>query len=506
MTDAIDRREFQRKLSLMLTGAAVAPLTGCSSKPGETPAGGAERGAASDQGSGLFSITRGEADLRVPPDTPADKSWRYGLIFPFQVAADRAAAFVNIRIRNGVMAPARNGDDYEVGGDVVLFDDVSGTVTSPPVAVMRNHEEPNPNSTPPKQPSIMVKYPMRGGFVPAGAKKADGSPHPHAGTGFGINMAIARHPGDPKSESGGGMYEGGERYSYLELFQFAYNDGQFQVTGSERIPQHELLPDWFIANGGLTNAIPDGDDLLVAMSAGRIEKTPQPGDNVTIGGGIMRWQRKAGTWRPISFIQATGNDSSTEASLIRDVDGNLLLSARGSQNRDNHAIRVWRSLDNGGSWEKIIHVADVISSSPITLNQAADGTPYIASNIFMVPLDSIPKRFRIPADKQGRVRGGGWTRQKLYLWPLTEDRSGLQAPILGRHCKADFGPAPSGSMWRADHPVAATVRLADGKWHNIMGYRIHDDVESHDLEAPPQTGAYLEEVVSAGEPIPTWNF
>ena len=26
-----------------------------------------------------------------------------------------AAAFVNIRIRNGVMAPARSGDDYEVG-------------------------------------------------------------------------------------------------------------------------------------------------------------------------------------------------------------------------------------------------------------------------------------------------------------------------------------------------------------------------------------------------------
>ena len=506
MTDPIDRREFQKRVSLMLTGAAVAPLAGCSSKPGETPAGGAERGAASDQDSGLVSITRGEADLKLPPDTPADKSWRYGLIFPFQVAPNMAAAFVNIRIRNGVMAPARSGDDYEVGGDVVLFDDVSGAVTSPPVAVMRNHEEPNPNSNPPNQPSIMVKYPMRGGFVPAGAKKADGSPHPHAGTGFGINMAIARHPGDPKSESGGGMYEDGESYSYLELFQFTYQDGRFEVTGSERIPQHELIPGWFVANGGLTNAIPDGDDLLVAMSAGRIEETPAPGESVPMGGGIMRWQRKEGVWRPVSYIQATGNDSSTEASLIRDVDGNLLLSARGSQNRDNHAIRVWHSLDNGKSWEKIIHVADVISSSPITLNQAADGTPYIASNIFMVPLDSIPKRFRIPADKQGRVRGGGWTRQKLYLWPLTEDRTGLEAPLLGRHCKADFGPAPSGSMWRADHPVAATVRLADGKWHNIMGYRIHDDVESHDLEAPPQTGAYLEEVVSAGEPIPSWKF
>ena len=506
MTDPIDRREFQRRVSLILTGAAVGSVAGCASQPGETPPGGTEKGAASGQDSGLVSVTTGEADLKVPPDTPADKSWRYGLIFPFQVAPKMAAAFVNIRIRNGVMAPARSGDDYEVGGDVVLFDNVAGTVTAPPVAVMRNHEEPNPNSTPPNQPSIMVKYPMRGGFVPAGAKKADGSPHPHAGTGFGINMAIARHPGDPKSESGGAMYEEGESYSYLELFQFAYEDGQFQVTGSERIPQDELVPGWWMANGGLTNAIPDGDDLLVAMSAGRIEKTPQPGERVPIGGGVMRWQRKAGIWRAVSFVQATGNDSSTEASLIRDGDGRLLLSARGQQDRDDHAIRVWRSSADSESWEKIIHVADVMSSGPITLNQAADGTPYIASNIFMVPLDPIPKRFRIPADDQGWVRGGGWTRQKLYLWPLTEDRSGLEAPILGRHCKADFGPAPSGSMWRVDHPSAATVQLADGNWHNMMGYRIHDDVESHDLEAPPQTGAYLEEVVSAGKPIPTWNF
>ncbi len=118
--------------------------------------------------------------------------------------------------------------------------------------------------------------------------------------------------------------------------------------------------------------------------------------------------------------------------------------------------------------------------------------------MYLVPLDPIPKRFRIPADAEGRVRGGGWTRQKLYLWPLSDDRASLEAPILGRHCKAEFGPAPSGSMWRADHPSSTTVQLADGNWHNVMGYRIHDDVESHELPSPPQTGAYLEEVISAG--------
>ena len=61
-------------------------------------------------------------------------------------------------------------------------------------------------------------------------------------------------------------------------------------------------------------------------------------------------------------------------------------------------------------------------------------------------------------------------------------------------------------MWRVDHPSAATLQLADGRWHNVMGYRIHEDVESPELTPPPQTGAYLEEVISSGEPIPTWNF
>ena len=61
-------------------------------------------------------------------------------------------------------------------------------------------------------------------------------------------------------------------------------------------------------------------------------------------------------------------------------------------------------------------------------------------------------------------------------------------------------------MWRVDHPFAANLRLADEKWHNVMGYRIHEDVEDHDTVLPPQTGAYLEGVISAGQPIPDWIF
>ena len=102
--------------------------------------------------------------------------------------------------------------------------------------------------------------------------------------------------------------------------------------------------------------------------------------------------------------------------------------------------------------------------------------------------------------------GGGWTRQKLYLWPLNRERTGLGTPILARDCRAEFGPPPGDSMWRVDHPFAANLRLGDGNWHNVMGYRIHEDVEDHDAASPPQTGSYLEEIVSAGQPIPAWSF
>ena len=499
MTSRIHRREFQKRLTLLLGGASLGIIGGCAPAE-ESPS------APGGPSHGILSLTRGAADLTVPADVPEGKSWRYGLIFPFQVAPRMAAAFVNIRIRNGVMAPARSGDDYEVGNDVVLFDDINLPPSAPAVPVTRNHEEANPNSNPPNQTAIMVKYPMRGGFVPLGAKNPDGSPHPHAGTGFGIDTGLARRPGDPKSAHGGGMYKGDERYQIMEVFQFSYDGDQFRVTGEKQVLPTGLVSGWSISNGGLTNAIPDGDDLLVGMHASRVDGAGNPEPEGPRGSGVLRWQRTDGVWRPVSFVPVTGTDESTEPSLIRDTNGDLLFSARGKGGTRPHAIRVWRSRDGGETWEKIIHVVGVISSCPITLNQAADGTPYIASNMYLVPLDPIPKRFRIPADAEGRVRGGGWTRQKLYIWPLGDDRASLEAPILGRHCKAEFGPAPSGSMWRADHPSSTTVQLADGNWHNVMGYRIHDDVESHELPSPPQTGAYLEEVISAGEPIPTWKF
>ena len=93
------------------------------------------------------------------------------------------------------------------------------------------------------------------------------------------------------------------------------------------------------------------------------------------------------------------------------------------------------------------------------------------------------------------------------LWPLNEERNGLRPPVLIRDGLCEFGTPPGESWWCIDHPSAMTVQLADGGWHNLLGYRIVEKADLVELRAPaPQRGAYLEEVISAGKPIPSWNF
>ncbi len=444
-------------------------------------------------------MTRGGPDLRIPPDAPPGETLRYGLALPFQVAPKLAAAFVNIRIRDGVLSLDPGGDDFEVGVDVVLFDNLTSPRPEAPLVLTRNQEEPNPNSKPAGARAVMVKYPARGGFVPLGAKRPDGSPHPLAGTGFAINQAIARRIGP----SGSLYHEVGtfareEGYSYHEVHQLAYDGKSLKVTATGRVADRDLLAGWQVTGEGLANAIPDGDDFLVGMSAAK------PGSEG--GAGVMRWKHNGQKWAAVAFTPVTGEDRSSEASLVRDRDGALLFSARASGEPDYYDARVWRSADGGATWTKVIHVRGIISSGPITLNEAADSSLYIGANLYQVPFEPIAGRFRVPKDRSGRIRGGGWTRKTLCLWPLNRERNALEPPVIARDCDAEFGPPPGGSMWRVDHPSSANVQLADGEWHHVLGYRIHEDVESREAQPPAQTGTYLEEVITPAKAIPRWRF
>ncbi len=487
------------RLTALLIVALLMSLAGC--RPGAEQASGRETPGdmVPASGDGITGASAEGPDFKVPGDVPEGEHWRYGLILPFQVAPRTGAAFLNARIRNGVMGHKWGHGDYEVGNDVVLFQDIGQVSTEPALVLTRNHDEPNPNSIPPGQPAIMVKYPMRGGFVPLQAKGPDGSVHPHAGTGFGVSLALARRKAGTDHPNGARFTET-ENYQYYEIFQLAYDGSRLEMTDSARVPSDQMLPGWWVRNSGLSNAIASGEDLILGMTCRRLEAA-----DTAPGSGVMRWSRKGGKWQPISFVPVTPPDDSSESSLVRDLDGSLLFAVRPGP-ADFHAVQVWRSQDEGESWEKMIDVRGVISIAPVTVNRALDGTPYIASNIYLVPTDPIDNSFKLFRDRRGRIQGGGWTRQKLYLWPLTEDRRGLEAPILARDPRAEFGPPPGGSMWRVDHPSSAIIQLADGKWHNVVGYRIHEDVEDHGSVMPAQTGAYLEEVISAGTPVPAWDF
>jgi len=221
---------------------------------------------------------------------------------------------------------------------------------------------------------------------------------------------------------------------------------------------------------GLTWGIPDGDDLLYALMAKR--------SGVTISG-VTRWKRRGGIWRPVHFLPVTDPAQDWyEPSLIRDTDGSLLFSAR----IDQAMIRVWRSTDGGKTWSLVVDIQGEREPAPMTLNRATDGTPYIAANLV------------------------GRGREVVCLWPLNGARSGLLPPIVARDARADFGPPPSGSQWKVDHPNASTLRLADGKWHSVLVYRIMDAAEHGGAEPPAQTGCYVEEVLSSAPASPMWKF
>jgi hypothetical protein len=428
-------------------------------------------------------VTRSPRRLFVPCDVEPRETWVYQTAYPFQVSPTEAAVFVGIR------RGKQNVVDLEVGSDVVVFDSLKAIDRIRAAEFVRGHEMPHPRHG---QRIFVAKYPIGGGFVPLGAKRADGSPHPHAGTGFGLTNAI----GFPVADKAKRAPEVKDRYDCMEVQQFFYHGKTFGVTASEVVEFTEIFPGWKINNRPLGTAIGDGDDLLFP-AVGSVGDDPQ-------GAVLTRWSRIGGAWKMAECLPISGPDGSFEPSLVRDVDGSLLASARdpvGSVHAHNaspneNSIRVWRSTDGGRSWEKVIHAADIRSATPVSINLAADGTPYVASSP-NCKLDSFGRK----------PRHSILLREQLQLWPLSADRRSLGEPILIRDCNADFGKPPGGSVWYADHPVGCTVRLGDGKWHHLLGYRCLEQNENQGDQGPTDfTGCYVEEVISNGVPVATWLF
>jgi len=430
-----------------------------------------------DEASGIAGVERGIGRVQTPPGTPAGEHWRYGTGFFFQVSSDQAALAV------GIHRVSAHSWDYEMGTDLILFDDPRALIAEGAIAVSRNHREQHPRLG---TPVTMVKYPLHPGFIPIGARQADGAPHPHAGTGFGLCQAMAN---DVEEAAARGErrhtydLKGDNLHAYFELAQFQHDGRSVVAAPPERLAFDALLPGVRLTGTGLSCPIADGEDLLLPMVSGR-------------AAGVARWRRGARGWRPVEFSPVNGEELSfSEPSLVRDADGALLFTGRpGGAHIDD--VLIWRSGDGGATWARIIQAPHIRQASPVALHQAADGTPYVACN------QSLRNFINC-----GGALSEGQFREILCLWPLKDDRAGLGNPFFVCVPRYDYGPPRHGYEWYVDHPLGATLRLA-GRWRHLLGYRIMAIAEGLGQGFPPtpHSGLHVSEVLSAGPARAPWLF
>ncbi len=423
----------------------------------------------------ILNVTHRDRALHQVPSEDDGEKWVYQIGIPLQLSPTECGIVLNIRRANILTG------DLEIGNDLAILDRLDRISTERIVPLNRSDTRPHPRTG---KRTLFARYPLVGGFVPLGAKRPDGSAHPHAGTGFAVSQVIG-FPCDSDVQWAGHLPEE-ERYHALELQQYAYDGRSFSIPHTTFLADADLRPGWSLSSPGLCHAVPDGDDLLMGFAGSRDGRTGQAG--------VLRWRKAGGEWRPAAFVPITGEDSSGEATLVRDMDGSLLFTARGA-GASEKAMRLWRSADGGASWEKLLDQPRIRAGTPVSLNRCADGALYFAGN---------PER---STDSLGRALPSIEMRETLLLWPLAQDRRSLLDPIVARECVAEFGPAPAGSIWRADHPVGLTVRLADGRWRHVFCYRVLDRDECvGDAVVTPRTGTYVEEVLSDGEGVGPWRF
>jgi hypothetical protein len=408
-----------------------------------------------------------------------ESHWWYVSWIPFQISATECAVPLN-RMATGIYTV-----DFGLGFDMAVLDNLDG----PPKQIMelgRTALERHPRSGKPVQ---MSRWAPHVGFVPLGAKRADGTPHPHAGTGFGVGTVLA-FPCDEAGNLTCRVYcDTGDVYCSQEVVQLRYDGAKLTVEHSKRVENDQFLPGLKLNGNGFGVAVPDGDDLLYTST----EFTKEV-ENMRAG--VTRWRFLNGRWKMVDYVPVATEPGGyySEPTLARDADGTLLFSARTNQ---WNTIQVWRSTDGGHTWTCLLRKDNMRPVTPISINTTGDGRAYVAANPFC-PDD---------LDSRGIKRYANALRERICLWPLSDDRKRLLDPVVLRDGPSEFGIPPSGSIWAVDHPMSTTLRMADGKWRHVISYRLLDLAEILD-HAPqtPITGSYCDEI-ELGEPfIPPWHF
>lgn len=426
---------------------------------------------------------------RAPWQAPPPQEWSYQLATAIQLDGQTAGVLAGLRVGNTPSV------DFCAGTDLFPVRDWEWAQAVAPTAVRRGPEAPYPGC---EQPGMFSSFPVRGGFVPLGARCCDGRAHPHAGTGFGILREHLYPPAEIKA-----THTEREPERRLGVQQYRWDGERFHAEEPEFFAAGEVdhIQGWCVDRHCMSTAIPDGQDLLSTLRAHR------PGDDFLERGveGLARWRCCDGGWRLVDFTPVTEPGAAFEASLIRDLDGSLLLAARpwkhphamrpGHYPSPEHHSWLWRSRD-GWRWEQIMDLPYARSSTPITLNQAADGTPFILLNPYVER-----------TSKGGRGKSISY-RETLQAVPLSADRRRLLDPIAVLDGNQAFGQPSGDALWNISLATAQTLRTADGRWRCMAFYRVIHHTENHSAATglTPQSGTWVSEIVSDGAVVPQWGF
>ncbi len=422
----------------------------------------------------VFMVT-GKPDLQWPV-TPVPERSHYAAAKPIQVSATTAGLVCGLK-QIGIPVI-----DLNAGVDLILFDAMDRITEKNAIPLVRNHKETHPRNG---APLVMVKYPIACGFVPLGAKLDDGSPHPAAGTGFGLLVAL----GYPPDHSDLWAPARKDIHDVFQLQQYRYDGRTFTITKDQILDPNRVIRGWHIDNVSLDNPLPDGKDFLLGLVGRDGVRYQKPGCLMS------RWQYAEGEWKPVQVSYVEGSEGSFEPSAVRDKDGALLLSVRRGTE-----FNVWRSADGAQSWKQVVHLDKMRASSPVTIHRTLGGLPFLCANPHVGPYK----------DGLGREVSIGRWRESIALWPLADDRTGVEKPsFLFDFNRARFGGSPNGSAIWADHPVSGIVRLADGRHRCILCLRVWSrDEVTNEVIATPMSGTWVKEVhnLNDGPERPVWNF
>lgn len=276
----------------------------------------------------------------------------YGISTFFQVSPTQVAMLANRRVTPVPVV------DHEDGFDIFVFDDLNQLTPDRAQPGVYQHVETHPGTG---EKLAMVPHLPVGGFVPLGAKLPDGSDHPHAGTGFGLD-AVVGHPVDHSSPIPLHR-QGVPNHAFHRLYQYKFDGEKLHILSMDKVPD-ELVLGWRLGRRGLSPALQDGEDLITVMTGGiadehvdayfkRLEELGEkPRGSKDLGqctGAIFtRWRYGAAGWGivEVNRVVEPGPDMCGEPTLVRDADGSLLCSVRSKGSDAEPGERDARGMEN----------------------------------------------------------------------------------------------------------------------------------------------------------------